>query len=99
MWTIELHSIAHYQDDASVTDTVHRTAANRVEAEMMAAGALVERGLTATEAARFASTAARRPVHTLRGSDPDRLPRELQLRIYRRFWQLPSRRCTTRLVR
>lgn len=99
MWTIELHSFAHYLDDAAASDRVHFTASNRVEAEMLAAGALVERGLTATEAARFSSRASRRPVHTLRGGDPDRLPRELQLRIYRRFWQLPSCRRTTRLVR
>jgi hypothetical protein len=89
VWTIELKRYGHYLDDPALNTEQRWAAYSRVEAEMLAAAELVERGLSANEAAWFASKAGRQPVHTLRGSDPDRLPRELGLRIYRHLWRWP----------
>lgn len=57
---------------------------------MLAAAKLVERSLAMDEAAWLASIAGRMPTYTTRGSDPERLPRVLALRIYRRLWRFRS---------
>lgn len=79
--------MAHYLDDRSANEIKRWTTPSRLEAEMVAAAELIMRGLAADEAARFASIARRTPVHTAHGSDPDRLPRKLSLRIYWRLWR------------
>lgn len=90
MWVVELRQRSAQRGGRAASVVKRWATLSRVEAEMVAAAELVQRGVSADNAALFTSMAGRSPVH----ADCSKVVSsfQLSLRIYQPIWKKRWRR-------